>query len=141
MKVPLEKIVIANDALGWLSEVSELDHLNATAKYDVSFLLGAIQPHLRAYEAARLAAVKRYGEEGENGLEVPPKSLAAFGQEMQELLRVTQCDLPDTVIPAAPLMAIITPAQLFQLDWLLEIDHEQPEADSSDKKPDRGSAK
>jgi len=120
MKITLEKLVNATAALTWLSEVSDVDHLNATAKYNLAHLLGAIAPHMAAYEAARLAAVRRYGEEGENGFQVAPRNLAAFGDEMLELLRTTECELPDTVIPTIPLMEIITPIHLLQLDWLLE---------------------
>jgi len=116
MKIKLEKLINATGALNWLSEVSDVDHLDATAKYNLARVLGAVAPHMVAYEAARLAAVKRYGEEGEEGLRVPPKNLAAFGEEMLELLRTTECELPDTVIPATPLIGIITPAQLLQLE-------------------------
>ena len=125
MIVLLERLVNATPALNWLSEVSNEDHLNATAKYKVSYILGAIEPYMRAYEAGRLAAVKRYGEEGENGLEVPRKNLAAFGDEMVELLRTTECELPDTAISAVPLLKIITPAYLLQLNWLLKPPEEE----------------
>ena len=59
MKITLEQMVNATEALNWLSQVSNEDHLDATAKYNLSYILGAIEPHMRAYEAARLAAVKR----------------------------------------------------------------------------------
>lgn len=137
MIITLERLVLAQPALDWLSTVSDEDYLDATAKYNVSYLLGAIEPHLRAYEKARLAAVKRLGEVGQKGLEVPPRNLAQFGEEMLALMQNTECELPDTVIPSEPLVKVITAAQLHALNWLLA----PPENNDGDKKPKRGSAK
>ena len=141
MIITLERLILAQLALDWLSTVSDEDHLDATTKYNVSYLLGAMEPYLRAYEKARLAAVKRLGEVGENGLEVPRRNLAEFGEEMLALMQNTECDLPDTVIPAEPLVKVINAAQLHQLDWLLDIDQAQPETNEGDKKSKGGSQK
>ena len=123
MKITLEKVVSATESLNWLSEkvLDPKEDVKATNAYALARLLESVNSHRRTFDQIRTQVFQKYGEENKDGeLFIPPKNVARFTAEINDLLRTTECDLPDTVIPLKPLLGDLTAARLLQLDWLLE---------------------
>ena len=114
MNVKLEDVINSVESLRWLGDVV----LPAKSAFDLAHLLDAVTPILRQHDATRNKSLERLGEKVDGGYQVPEENREEYVKEMAAMLE-TECELPDTVIPVAPLKDDLTAARIVQLRWLL----------------------
>lgn len=117
MRITLRQL---RDGFESLGKFAQDDALTIKQRYWLSRIAGAAESEMQRLEKARVNAIKKYGEEKDGAVSVPPEKMDAFNAEMEEAL-ASEIDLPGDPIrlDTLPEAIKLTALDMTRLNWLI----------------------
>ena len=119
MKVQLNNVVNSVEIMRKLTQQS----LPVKLAYRFLSLTKQLDSHLKTFEEARVALIKKYGEAQEDGgFSVKQENIQAFSEEMNELLtEEISVEFQRISIESFPDAVELSVAELGKVEWILEV--------------------
>jgi hypothetical protein len=115
MNVQLIKIVSSVEVMKKLANLK----FSAKVAFKMSKLLKFVQEQVSAFEDARKVLFEKYGKQVPDGVQILEEHREAFFKEQMELLEMmVTCSETFTIDDFEN--AELTPAEIIQIDWLIE---------------------
>lgn len=119
MKATLAQMVNSVDTIKKLTKAE----LPIKLAFRFISLTKQIDEKLKVFEEARIELIKKYGTPTDDGgIRVDRENVPAFNQEYSSLLEEeVELDIQKIALDAFPDSLTLTPTELVQIEWLIEI--------------------
>jgi len=111
----LQDLVTAEQPIARLME----QKMSALTAYRLALIARQMEPYLEAFKKQRLEIARRYGEERDGQVTVPPERVTEFLNEMQPILD-EEVEIKFRPISPKDIDGQISPQDIYSLWWLFD---------------------